>query len=114
MIMAMRPPGADCSRRNGDLLMSLLARLAPLAIVLGLAVPLLSAAQDDLSTAPRISMAEFERLMKTDGVVVIDVRDGASYAAGHIPGAILMPLGTFEKHLPELRAAAKPVVAYCA
>lgn len=94
--------------------MSLLARLAPLAIVLGLVVPLLSAAQDDLSTAPRISMAEFERLMKTDGVVVIDVRDGASYAAGHIPGAILMPLGTFEKHLPELRAAAKPVVAYCA
>jgi predicted sulfurtransferase len=95
-------------------MMSLLARLAPLGIVLGLAVPLPSVAQDDLSTAPRISLAEFEKLLKTDGVMVIDVRDGLSYSAGHIPGAILMPLGTLEKHLPELRAATKPIVAYCA
>jgi len=94
--------------------MSLLARLAPLGVVLGLAVPVAPAAQGDLSTAPRISMSEFEKLLKTDGVMVIDVRDGASYSAGHIPGAILMLLGTFEKHLPELRAATKPIVAYCA
>jgi len=94
-------------------MMSLLARLAPLGIVFGLAVALPSFAQDDLTTAPRISMAEFEKLLKTGGVMVIDVRDRASYSAGHIRGAILMPLGTLEEHLPELKAASKPIVAYC-
>jgi len=94
--------------------MSLLARLAPLGIVLGLAVPLPSLAQDDLSTVPRISMAEFEKLLKAGGVLVIDVRDAVSYGAGHIPGAILMPLGTLEKHVAELKAVTKPIVAYCA
>jgi Rhodanese-like domain len=118
-------------------MMSLLARLAPLGIVLGLALPVsqeglaqqvdhihpaplalpalpaLPVAQDDLSTAPRISMAEFEKLLKSGSVMVIDVRDRVSYSAGHIPGAILIPLGTLETHLPELKAATKPIVAYC-
>jgi predicted sulfurtransferase len=92
----------------------LFERFAALLIVLGLAVPLQAVARDDVSTAPRISMAEFEKLLNADGVMVIDVRDGVSYGAGHIPGAILMPLDTLPRHVTELRAATKPIVAYCA
>jgi 3-mercaptopyruvate sulfurtransferase SseA len=95
---------------------SQLAWLAPIGSVVGLAMPLYShaGAQDDLSMAPRISLAEFEKLLRTGGVTVIDVRDGVSYGAGHIPGAILMPLGALENRVPELKAAARPVVVYCA
>lgn len=95
---------------------SLVARLAPVGIALGLAMPLYAHAgtQDDLSTAPRISVAEFEKLLRTGGVTIIDVRDGVSYGAGHIRGAILMPPDTLENRAPDLKAAARPVVVYCA
>ena len=35
-------------------------------------------------------------------------------AAGHIPGAILIPLQDVVRRAGELRAAKKPVVTYCA
>lgn len=40
------------------------------------------------STPILISPAELNTLMTTEPVVVIDTRDGDSYAAGHIPGAV--------------------------
>jgi len=36
------------------------------------------------------------------GAVVIDVREPGEYAAGHVPGARLMPLGYLPDRLPEL------------
>ncbi|NUT33421.1 MAG: rhodanese-like domain-containing protein [Hamadaea sp.] len=36
------------------------------------------------------------------GAVVIDVREPGEYAAGHVPGARLMPLGRLSRHLPDL------------
>jgi predicted methyltransferase len=40
----------------------------------------------------RISMEEFTKLVSTGTVAIVDVRDAESYAAGHIPGAMLIPL----------------------
>ena len=37
-----------------------------------------------------ISPAELEMLMKSEPVVLIDTRDPAAYAAGHLPGAVNM------------------------
>jgi thiosulfate/3-mercaptopyruvate sulfurtransferase len=37
-----------------------------------------------------ISTAELEMLMKSEPVVLIDTRDPAAYAAGHLPGAVNM------------------------
>jgi 3-mercaptopyruvate sulfurtransferase SseA len=42
------------------------------------------------------------------------IRDAASYAEGHIPGAILIPLDAVQAKAPDLKRAKKPIVAYCA
>ena len=64
----------------------------------------------------RMELAEFRQLHAAQKVVVVDVRDAASFANGHIPGAINVPLGEEEQaaHLRTLKAAKRPVVTYCA
>jgi rhodanese-related sulfurtransferase len=48
-----------------------------------------------------------------DGLVtVLDVRPTEEYAAGHLPGAINVPLAHLEKHLESLNDG-REVVAYC-
>lgn len=48
-----------------------------------------------------------------DGLVtVLDVRPPEEYAAGHLPGAINIPLAELEQHLAQLPAD-NEVVAYC-
>lgn len=48
-----------------------------------------------------------------DGLVtVLDVRPSEEYAAGHIPGAVNIPLSELESRLSELEKG-KEVVAYC-
>ncbi len=70
----------------------------------------------DLSKAPRVSQEEFKKLQAAGSILVVDVRDADSYKAGHIPGAISIPLDqvTTPEHLKELKAAGKPIVTYCA
>lgn len=63
--------------------------------------------------ALRISVDEFARLVSTGTVVIVDVRDAESYAAGHIPGAMSVPLESVEGAVERLRALNKPVVTYC-
>lgn len=45
-------------------------------------------------------------------VVVLDVRPGEEFAAGHIAGALSIPLRDLERRLAELPPG-RPVVAYC-
>jgi rhodanese-related sulfurtransferase len=45
-------------------------------------------------------------------VVILDVRPGEEYAAGHIPGAISIPLDQLGERLEELPAGTE-IVAYC-
>lgn len=45
-------------------------------------------------------------------VTVIDVRPPEEYAAGHLPGAVNIPLAELEKHLDEFRPN-QEIVAYC-
>lgn len=45
-------------------------------------------------------------------VTVVDVRPETEYTAGHIAGAINIPLDELEQRLPELDTG-QPVVAYC-
>ena len=56
-----------------------------------------------------------EELLKriTDGLVtVIDVRPGEEFIAGHVAGAINIPLSELHKHLDELESGLE-IVAYC-
>ena len=44
--------------------------------------------------------------------VLLDVRDEEAYAAGHIPGAVSLPLAQIPERAAAL-AADRPYVAYC-
>jgi rhodanese-related sulfurtransferase/DNA-binding transcriptional ArsR family regulator len=55
---------------------------------------------------------ELARRVRAGEVTVIDVRPREEYAAGHIPGAISVPLPDLPKRLGELRKR-RDVVAYC-
>lgn len=46
----------------------------------------------------------------TDGVVLLDVREPHEWAAGHVDGAIHIPLGELPVRLPELDAQARTLV----
>ncbi|MFC8242144.1 rhodanese-like domain-containing protein [Streptomyces chartreusis] len=48
-----------------------------------------------------------------DGALVVDVRQADEYAAGHVPGARLMPLRTVPARCGELPAD-RPVFVICA
>lgn len=46
---------------------------------------------EQMTTKPLITAGELAEMMKTEKVVLIDVRDTEEYEAGHIPGAVNMP-----------------------
>ena len=51
-------------------------------------------------------------LVREGGVTVLDVRPADEYNAGHIPGALSMPLKELELHLSDLPRD-QEIVAYC-
>jgi len=65
--------------------------------------------KDDLEPVPRRALLERVR----EGLVtVLDVRPPEEYAAGHLPGAINIPMSELEQRLDELDPE-QDVVAYC-
>jgi len=64
---------------------------------------------DELEPVPK---EELLRRVRSRDVVVLDVRPPEEYAAGHIAGALSMPLAELRRCLAELPAK-KKIVAYC-
>ncbi len=65
--------------------------------------------KDELEPLPRQELLQRVR----DGLVtVLDVRPAEEYAAGHVPGAVNVPLHELEKYLQDLNAE-QEIVAYC-
>ena len=48
-----------------------------------------------------------------DGAVVVDVREPGEYVGGHVPGALLMPMGQLPSRVAELDRQ-RPVYVICA
>lgn len=48
-----------------------------------------------------------------DGAVVIDVREPGEYVGGHVPGAVLVPMGQLPSRTGELDRS-RPVYVICA
>ncbi len=65
--------------------------------------------KDSLEPIPR---DELMARVKNGLVTVLDVRPAEEYAAGHIPGAVNIPLHELEQRLNEL-SAEQEIVAYC-
>ncbi|MDQ6652745.1 MAG: rhodanese-like domain-containing protein [Acidobacteriota bacterium] len=62
--------------------------------------------------ARRITTGELKNLLAKNQAVVIDVRNEASYNAGHISGAKLIPEAEILNHIEELPKN-KLIVTYC-
>jgi predicted sulfurtransferase len=98
------------------------AALAGLAIAATLLAPTPARAQGaDAIDAPRISMADFKKLVAAKNVVVVDTRNADVFPLGHIAGALQLPLegrltwpDEYETVVKQLTATRKPVVTYCA
>ena len=63
----------------------------------------------------KISQEEAREMMEAGDVIVLDVREQEEYDSGHIPGAVLLPLGAINEEsaaevIPEKVAA---VLVYC-
>jgi rhodanese-related sulfurtransferase len=59
-----------------------------------------------------IGRAELQERLRKDDVVVVDVRPEAEYAAGHIEGAVSIPIDELDERLAELPGDTE-IVAYC-
>ena len=63
----------------------------------------------------KISQDKAKEMMDTQEVLVLDVREQSEYDSGHIPGAVLLPVGTIDE---DTAAAVIPekdttVLVYC-
>lgn len=65
--------------------------------------------RDDMEPVPA---TELRKRAKNNLVTVLDVRPAEEYAAGHIPGAINVPMDKLEEFLSRLPKR-KDVIAYC-
>jgi rhodanese-related sulfurtransferase len=54
----------------------------------------------------------WKRIKRKDKLVVLDVRPQEEYEAGHLPGAVSIPLEQLKKRVKELPKS-KQIVAYC-
>ena len=63
----------------------------------------------------RISQEEAKEMIDTQDVIILDVREQDEYESGHIPGAVLLPVGTIDEEtaaevIPEKDST---VLVYC-
>ena len=63
----------------------------------------------------QISQEEAKEIMDTQEVIILDVREQDEYDSGHIPGAVLLPVGTIDEDtavavIPEKDST---VLVYC-
>ncbi|MEO3867871.1 rhodanese-like domain-containing protein [Nonomuraea sp. B12E4] len=59
-----------------------------------------------------MTAGELAARLAGSGTLVVDVRSPDDYAAGHVPGAISLPLAELRDRLDELPREAE-VIAYC-
>ncbi len=87
---------------------------APAAVAAAPAAPAAQAqAQLEALTLPvDINAAKTNEIRGRDDVVIVDVREDWEYAEGHVPGAVLIPLGELSARLDEIPKD-KTVVAVC-
>ena len=67
-----------------------------------------------MMTAMDVTLAQMRGLVRDPDVVVLDVLSREAYAAGHLPGAINIPVGEIRDRAPvELPDLNRAIVAYC-
>jgi rhodanese-related sulfurtransferase len=59
-----------------------------------------------------VTLAELRRRLRTGSATVIDVRPREEYEAGHLPGALSIPVADIKRRMKELPKT-REVIAYC-
>lgn len=67
---------------------------------------------DERDELEPVTMKELRRRMRDGDVTLIDVRPEEEYRAGHIPGALAIPVAQLKRRLTEIPKS-RDVVAYC-
>ena len=71
-------------------------------------------AAEPAEAVPEVSHEELVRILADGSAAVVDVLARESYVAGHIPGALSLPLADLPDRAPRLfPKRARPLVAYC-
>ena len=65
---------------------------------------------DDIEELTKEELSK--RIRRKDNLVVLDVRPQEEYEAGHLPGAVSIPLDELKKRVKELPRS-KQIIAYC-
>ncbi|WP_195463274.1 rhodanese-like domain-containing protein [Anaerotruncus colihominis] len=89
-------------------------RIAPLIFSLLLLLTGCGGSADDASYQ-QITQEKAKEIMDTQEVIILDVREQDEYDSGHIPGAVLLPVGTIDEEtaaevIPEKDSM---VLVYC-
>jgi sulfur-carrier protein adenylyltransferase/sulfurtransferase len=72
----------------------------------------ISCAVDEITSIPAGEIKSILDKDKTGEFLLLDVRQPVEYEAGHIPGAMLIPLGELEARQAELDRS-KKIIVYC-
>ncbi len=67
---------------------------------------------DDRDELEPVTLAELRKLLREDQVTLLDVRPRQEFEAGHIPGALSLPIPELKSRLNELPKR-KEIIAYC-
>jgi rhodanese-related sulfurtransferase len=111
----------DMKKKSKARIVGVLGNYAAIAFI-GIPVGFSSPIRADEQTAtdaphviPRLKLEEFRGRHAAGSVLVVDVRDEFVFKAGHIPGAMNVPLGDIDRRAGEIRARAggRRVVTYC-
>ncbi|MDR0587504.1 MAG: rhodanese-like domain-containing protein, partial [Burkholderiales bacterium] len=66
------------------------------------------------SPANGLNTLEATRLMNAGGTMIIDVREEAEFAGGHLTRAVNIPLSQLEERLPDIqKKSSKNILVYC-
>ena len=85
-------------------------KLAVVAVAVAMAV--VSGAGCWFARSGNTSSAEARRMVSA-GALLLDVRSPEEFKAGHIEGAVNIPVQELEGRMGELGAKEKPIVVYC-
>ena len=108
-----KEPGAmTAPSHKGDACMK---RILPLIFSVLLLLSGCSGKESASHSYEQISQQEAKTMMDTQDVIILDVREQEEYDSGHIPGAVLLPVGTISEKtdaavIPEKDSV---VLVYC-
>ncbi len=79
-------------------------------------IPLLTPPKEPPKAEDTVALSDAEDLWKGGTAFFLDARSPADYAAGHIAGALNLPVEDFEDHFPQIAPMLTPettIIAYC-